>query len=68
MKKWEYLTHISPSGMYNHELNKLGDDGWELISVTVEQGQGTDPPVWHQFFKREKHEEANASGDAEESE
>jgi hypothetical protein len=33
MQKWEYTTVYHPS---ERELNKLGDEGWELVSVAAE--------------------------------
>lgn len=43
--KWEYLTWCSPLGIYSYELEEIGNDGWELVSVVVEGGQGVDPPT-----------------------
>ncbi len=51
MQKWEYKTvkfktkgfggGILDSEKYNEQLNKLGDDGWELISsFTTNQMEG----------------------------
>lgn len=33
MQKWEYITKYLPSGTKTEELNKQGEQGWELVCV-----------------------------------
>ena len=41
MQKWEYRTLIwSPYRDVGEELNNLGDEGWELVSVYPGAGGG----------------------------
>lgn len=48
MQKWEYLkkTYISDE----YDLNKLGEQGWELVAVTFNENGS--PQEY--FFKRPK--------------
>jgi len=32
MKRWEYQTLTNKTGLRDSFLNKMGEDGWELIS------------------------------------
>ena len=36
MQKWEYRTIQSRSYPGESELNRLGQDGWELVAVVIE--------------------------------
>lgn len=51
MEKWEYTSikvetkgfmgGILETGSFDHQLNRLGEEGWELVSCfTTSQGQG----------------------------
>lgn len=37
MKKYEYKQIEGQWFIYNFELNKLGDNGWELVSITIDR-------------------------------
>ena len=61
MTKWEYkiVNHIPKSvwkpekieyGFLRSQMNSLGEDGWELVSVNPEQFKGSRYDVF--FFKR----------------
>jgi hypothetical protein len=56
MDKWEYITHkfetkgalggILDTENFTYELNRLGDQGWELVScVTTAQSYGSSREV-----------------------
>jgi hypothetical protein len=49
--KWEYklwcVKIIDSDEQLEHDLNTLGADGWELVSVTPSVGE------WNMFFKRQ---------------
>lgn len=56
MKFFEYNTVIS-TPIFATELNKYGDDGWELVSFSPwEISQFSNSPVKYMYiFKREKN-------------
>lgn len=35
MKKYKYKTLVTNTLIYDIDLNKLGKDGWELVSFTT---------------------------------
>lgn len=39
MSKWEY-KFLKTEGNPQHELDKLGEDGWELVSSVNPAGRG----------------------------
>jgi len=48
MKKWEYkyvMARPSYNEEFNEQLNELGKEGWELVTITNEHEE--------QVFKRE---------------
>jgi hypothetical protein len=49
MPKWEY-KEISGTSL-ERELNKLGEEGWELVAVVID---AEFLPRFHAFLKREK--------------
>jgi len=50
---WEYrVVREFPNGS---EMNKLGKEGWELVSVTV-VSSATATPCWISVFKRPLNE------------
>jgi hypothetical protein len=52
--KWEYLVHSidsKQSGTIPVALNRMGSQGWELVSVTL-ANSGSDP-VFNFFLKRQ---------------
>lgn len=51
MKKWEYLIASAYIGTAFEKLKKLGDEGWELVAVNIEESPA---PGVHFFLKREK--------------
>lgn len=51
MKKFEYKTR--KEYLKEHELNKLGDEGWELISHEAIYVSRTHDIKQHYIFKRE---------------
>lgn len=56
MKKFEYtVTDQSSIGWSVNDMNKMGDEGWELVNVTFADGPGllgTGPRTVY-FWKRE---------------
>lgn len=48
---WEYKRVYSNNQMYENELNKLGNDGWELTGFSA---TGT---YYYYVFKRRKFKE-----------
>lgn len=34
MRKWQYLIEEAPCGLDQTELDKLGENGWELIHIS----------------------------------
>ena len=60
MQKWEYHTQDSFSRKAAQEtLNKMGEEGWELVSATVQTDvQDNRAPrtshTWTLFLKRPK--------------
>lgn len=38
-EKWEYCVVTTNSPLEEHELDRFGDDGWELVSYAVEPGK-----------------------------
>ncbi len=65
MAKWEYKAwkiNLNQVKSVGDELDKLGMDGWELISVTLLQWKSTKSNAWTEtsvaeeyscFFKRQ---------------
>lgn len=52
MKKWEYMIEVTTKD-YIPDLNKLGNEGWELITVvTLHVEEGIQD--YKYFFKRAK--------------
>ncbi|HEY1718279.1 MAG TPA: DUF4177 domain-containing protein [Verrucomicrobiae bacterium] len=49
--QWEYKTVALSSQGSDAELNSLGKDGWQLVSVTLESN---DQRAFY-YFKRPKH-------------
>jgi len=52
MKQWEYLVRDGFEIPLNDSLNKLGEQGWELVSTCNSVRAG----VTRLIFKREKGE------------
>ncbi len=53
-EEWEYEIHDAPATKPSvAELNRLGRDGWELISVVGVGELGAIEEVWY-IFKRRK--------------
>lgn len=46
---WEYTAMLSEDSGIVADLNALGSDGWELVSVVYAVNKG-----WQSFFKRPK--------------
>jgi hypothetical protein len=53
MQKWEYL--VIDGYPAKNELNRLGEDGWELVMVAVETHTGYAPTEIRVYFKRPKN-------------
>ena len=52
-QKWEYQVLSNPNPKDEHdELNKLGKDGWELVSVLAWEANGSTIPGYIFYFKR----------------
>jgi len=53
MKKFEYLirTNIDTFDFPENELNKLGNDGWELVGFQIDEGFSTHKGKY--IFKRD---------------
>lgn len=51
IKKWEYCTRFWGSSVSESMLNRMGDEGWELVSVVQVY-----PGTLMQYFKRPKVE------------
>lgn len=54
MVKWEYIKFTSKDPM--EHLNKLGQQGWELVSTTTVWYEGGLAP-YHNFFLKRQAEE-----------
>ena len=57
MKRWEYHTcSIYPRDLYHKCLNRIGREGWELVTVipTTEAGGSPGSPMF--IFKRQIEE------------
>lgn len=53
MKKYEYTTFSYPFEPSEHDLNKKGDLGWELVTIVREKNRSKD--IWYTaYFKMEK--------------
>ncbi|HEY6143701.1 MAG TPA: hypothetical protein VIV55_09855 [Flavobacterium sp.] len=51
MKKFEYMEDID---LGLEQINLLGKEGWELVSVVIEPGEAReDPSIYSFYFKRE---------------
>lgn len=55
--KWEYkILTERESPIYDFSMNKLGEDGWELVSVVAVQICGRSPKAMvRMYFKRLKN-------------
>jgi hypothetical protein len=52
-QKWEYQVLSNPNPKDEHDqLNKLGKDGWELVSVLTWEANGNTIPGYIFYFKR----------------
>ncbi|MBA7662090.1 hypothetical protein ES703_70113 [subsurface metagenome] len=51
MKKFEYKVGITNGNLLSKRLNKLGEEGWQLVSLTMRP-----PEDWGMAFIREKDE------------
>jgi hypothetical protein len=49
-QQWEYITLTS--AVTDAALNRLGKQGWELVSVIIAPQQGNAPPGRTLYFKR----------------
>ena len=60
MKKWEYKRVIHR--LYEADLDRLGEEGWELISHTVIKYENfwTSDNSEYYVFKRPKDEQINS--------
>ena len=60
MKKWEY-RHFNEK-LEERDLNRLGEDGWELVSHTAVAVAGLTSRGFGQYyiFKREKSGQINS--------
>lgn len=57
MKKWEYLTVTVPQFNSQIDFNKLGDEGWELVSTFYHRASHSfDSDRVTAYFKRELKE------------
>lgn len=53
MKRWGYkYLYTSGVGDFLKELNRFGNEGWELVST-----ERTDSGSYREFLKREKNED-----------
>lgn len=53
-KEWEYEVHVAPATRPSiKDLNKLGRDGWELVSAVGVGELGAIDEIWY-VFKRLK--------------
>lgn len=50
MQRWEYLSVAS--ALSQADLNKLGLQGWELVSLNLEPGANNKPSFFAWIFKR----------------
>ena len=51
-QRWEYETLYKKSNSFlNRELNELGQEGWELVSVNYARGK-KEEMYWFAFLKR----------------
>jgi len=51
-QRWEYETLYKKSNSYlNRELNEMGQEGWELVSVNYARGK-KEEMYWFAFLKR----------------
>lgn len=54
MQKWEYKMVLLPNPRQDEVMNNLGNEGWELVSVTAEPDSTNDMYSNWAFFKRRK--------------
>jgi hypothetical protein len=55
--KWEYLHDIRdlwPGTGVTQEMNKRGEEGWELVSVQIHDCGEEAPRALEMYFKRPK--------------
>lgn len=53
--KWEYKITSVPDSKFTEDMNKLGDEGWELVFARRARGMG-DEFSYEMIFKRPKKE------------
>ena len=52
MQKWEYFTREGVDTMRDQELNKVGEEGWELIAVSGRRDRQDEEARLTYVFKR----------------
>ena len=52
--KWEYKAMTLPYSTHEAALNKLGEEGWELVGFSVVKGNPGSSDNSHYIFKRHK--------------
>jgi hypothetical protein len=55
MKKFEYREILDSDGIGTNDLDKAGNEGWEVIKLEINDRNGR---IWYVFMKREIEETA----------
>ncbi len=64
-QRWEYLTLVRRTDTYlADELNKLGQDGWELVSILYARDSKGEL-FWNSFLKRPATQQPRAASTQE---